>query len=497
MTSLLEMKAIHKYYPGVHALKGIDLRVDTGTVHALVGENGAGKSTLINVLGGVVAPEEGAMLIDGKRVTWKGPGDAIRAGIGIIHQELSLLPNLTVAQNVFLGREPCRGPFVERDLLRARTETLLEEVGLDIDPDRPVGRLTTGEQQQVEIVKALSQNIRLLALDEPTSSLSSAETENLFRLIRKLRGDGVGMIYISHRLGEVKEIADVITILRDGEYLGTRPAAELSGEEIVRLMVGREMNALFPEPRAQFGGTVLELQGLGREGVLEDVDMDLRRGEILALSGLVGSGRSELARCLFGLDPFDRGRIVLRGRTLEKIRTRDALQLGMVLVPEDRKLQGLFLNRSIALNITVIEMLRSLVRGFRVDRNRQARRAGELIVKLGVKCRNASEKVAQLSGGNQQKVLFARGLSVSPEILILDEPTRGIDVGAKSEIHQLMDDLARQGMAILMISSDLPEVLGMADRILVMRRGRRAGLFSRAEATGERIMWAAAGGEAS
>ena len=491
------MKQVHKYYPGVHALKGIDLRVDSGTVHALVGENGAGKSTLINVLGGVVSPEKGEILIDGSRVTWRGPGDAIRAGIGIIHQELSLLPNLTVAQNVFLGREPRKGPFVDRRKLREQTGTLLEEIGLLLDPDCPVNRLTTGEQQQVEIAKALSQNIRLLALDEPTSSLSSAETENLFRLIRKLRDDGVGMIYISHRLEEVKAIADVISVLRDGAYMGTRPAGDLTQEEIVRLMVGREVTSLFPEPRTEFGDTVLEVKGLGREGVVEDISLELKAGEILALSGLVGSGRSELARCIFGLDPFDRGEIVLQGKSLKKIGAQDALDSGMVLVPEDRKLQGLFLNRTIGVNITVAELLRSLTRGFRINRRRQAGRAEELVEKLGVKCRSIAERVGQLSGGNQQKVLFARGLSVSPDVLILDEPTRGIDVGAKAEIHQLMDQLARRGMAILMISSDLPEVLGMGDRILVMRQGRAVALFSHDEASSEKIMWAAAGGATS
>lgn len=491
------MKAVHKYYPGVHALKGIDLRVDSGTIHALVGENGAGKSTLINVLGGVVSPEKGEILIDGSSVTWRGPGDAIRAGIGIIHQELSLLPNLTVAQNVFLGREPRKGPFVDRRRLREQTGAILEEIGLRLDPDSPVSRLTTGEQQQVEIAKALSQDIRLLALDEPTSSLSSAETENLFRLIRKLRDDGVGMIYISHRLEEVRQIADVISVLRDGEYLGTRPAGDLSPEEIVRLMVGREVNALFPRPRTEFGDTVLEVKGLSREGVLEDISLKLKAGEILALSGLVGSGRSELARCIFGLDPFDRGEIVLQGKSLKKIRTQDSLDSGMVLVPEDRKLQGLFLNRTIGVNITVAELLRSLTRNFCINRKRQKGRAEELVHKLGVKCRGIAERVGQLSGGNQQKVLFARGLSVSPDVLILDEPTRGIDVGAKSEIHQLMDDLARQGMAILMISSDLPEVLGMGDRILVMRQGGTVALFPHDQATSEKIMWAAAGGEAS
>lgn len=493
----MEMKDVHKYYPGVHALKGIRFRVEAGRVHALVGENGAGKSTLIKVLGGVVAPEGGEILIDGKDVRWRGPGDAIRAGIGIIHQELSLLPHLTVAQNVFLGREPRKGPFVDTKGLRRDTLALLREVGIELDPDRPAGTLTTGEQQQVEIAKALSQKVRLLALDEPTSSLSSTETENLFRLIRDLKKKGVGMIYISHRLEEVKEIADDISVLRDGEYVGGDFAEKLTQQEIVAMMVGREVNALFPQARTEFGETILETRGLCRKGILKDISLQLRQGEILALSGLVGSGRSELARCLFGLDPFDGGEILLGDCRLSAIHPRHALEQGIVLVPEDRKVQGLFLNMSVGLNITVVELLRSLRKGLCVDRKKQRTRSRDLINRLGVKCQGEWERVGQLSGGNQQKVLIARGLSVSPRILILDEPTRGIDVGAKAEIHQLMDALARKGMGILMISSDLPEILGMGDRIMVMREGRFVATFNHNEADGEKVMWAAAGGVSS
>lgn len=497
MTVLMEMKDVHKHYPGVHALKGIRFRVEAGRVHALVGENGAGKSTLIKILGGVVPPESGEILIEGKSVRWRGPGDAIRAGIGIIHQELSLLLHLTVAQNVFLGREPALGPFVNRRKLREDTLRLLGDLGLDLDPDRPVKTLTTGEQQQVEIAKALSQKVRLLALDEPTSSLSSAETENLFRLIRDLKDKGVGMIYISHRLEEVKEIADEISVLRDGEYVGGGPAQDMSQEEIVSMMVGREMKTLFPEPRETFGNLVLETRDLCREGILRNLSLQLRQGEILALAGLVGSGRSELGRCLFGLDPFDGGEILLDGHPLVSMSPRQALGKGIILVPEDRKIQGLFLNMSIGVNITVVELLRSLGKRLFVDRKKQRARARELIDRLDVKCRGERERVGQLSGGNQQKVLFARGLSVSPRVLILDEPTRGIDVGAKAEIHRLMDDLARKGMAILMISSDLPEVLGMGDRIMVMREGQFVATFDRWEADSEKVMWAAAGGATS
>lgn len=489
--AILRMHGVHKYYPGVHALKGIDFSLEKGEVHALVGENGAGKSTLIKVLGGVVQPDEGFIEIAGKRAIWKGPGDAISAGIGIIHQELSLAPHLTVAQNIYLGREGTL--FVNPLVLEKQASSLLKDLGVDIDPSLPVEKLSTGEMQLVEIAKALSKSVRILALDEPTSSLSSRETERLFRLIRGLKARGTGMIYISHRLEEVFEIADRISVLRDGEYVGSGTVASLSEEKVVTMMVGREVDTLFPRSKVLPGKVLLEVKGLSREGMLHDLSLALQEGQILGLFGLVGSGRSELARCIYGLDPFQKGEIVLEGVTLKQMTPRKALEKGVFLVPEDRKLQGLFLNLNISTNISIVRLLKELKKFF-ADVALENRLADEYIGKLGIKCTGPSEEVRQLSGGNQQKVVLARALTVAPRILILDEPTRGIDVGAKAEIYRLMDQLSRQGMGIIMISSELPEVLGMSDRILVMKDGVFTAAFDRGEGNSERIMTAAAGG---
>ncbi len=486
------MKGVHKYYPGVHALKGIGFSLEKGEVHALVGENGAGKSTLIKVLGGVVQPDEGSLEIAGKKASWKGPGDAISAGIGIIHQELSLASHLTVAQNIYLGKEGGRGLFVDLRSLEKKASLLLQDLGVELDPSSSVENLTTGEMQLVEIAKALSRKVMILAMDEPTSSLSSRETERLFRLIRDLKARGTGIIYISHRLEEVFKIADRISVLRDGEYIGSGPVAALSEEKVVTMMVGREVKTLFPRSDVKPGKMLLEVRGLSREGVLKDLSLFLREGEILGLFGLVGSGRSELARCIFGLDPFQKGEIVVNGKTMKIFSPASSMKKGIFLVPEDRKLQGLFLNLDVKTNISIVHVLRK-IRGMLIRSSEEKKLADEYIGKLDIKCTGPDEEVRHLSGGNQQKVVLARALSVSPGVLILDEPTRGIDVGAKAEIHRLMDELSRQGMGILMISSELPEVLGMSDRIMVMKDGTFSASFAREEGNSERIMIAAAG----
>jgi len=491
---LISVRGIHKYFPGVHALDDVAFSVGAGEIHALVGENGAGKSTLVKILSGIHTPDSGEILFEGRRVDWKSPRDALKAGIAVIHQELSLAPHLSVAENIFLGREPRKGPFLDRAALRDKARGILARVHAAFDVDREVRTLIPGERQLVEIAKALSLNVKVLAMDEPTSSLSDRETENLFGLMGELRRQGVGMIYISHRLEEVFRIADTITVLRDGANAGGGPMGDFDQEGVVRLMVGRSVDTLFPRERPALGETVLEVEGLSCDGILKDISFKVRKGEILGFSGLVGSGRSDLARCLFGLEPYQKGTILIKGRPARVRRPSEALEEGLFLVPEDRKLQGLFLNRSVERNVTVLQLLRRLYGLFLVNGGLRRREALHLLKELNVRFADLDQEVQNLSGGNQQKTVIAKGLSVTPEILILDEPTRGIDVGAKAEIHHLMNRLTHEGMAVIMVSSELPEVLGMSDRVAVMREGRIAAFFEKEEATGEKIMLAAAGG---
>ncbi|MCF7934760.1 MAG: sugar ABC transporter ATP-binding protein [Synergistales bacterium] len=466
-----------------------------GEVHALVGENGAGKSTLIKILSGVHAPDEGELRFMGEHISWHAPREAQNAGIAVIHQELSLAPHLSVAENIFLGHEPTRGPFLQRKAMRAEAKRILESLHTSIDVERQVATLTTGEQQLVEIAKSLARDVRVLAMDEPTSSLSTGETEVLFRLIEDLRDHGVGVIYISHRLEEVFRVADTVSILRDGAFVGGGPLREFDRKRIVRLMVGRNVDTIFPREAPPPGPVALKVSGLSREGALHDVSFQVRTGEILGLSGLVGSGRSETARCLFGLDPFQEGRISVQGRQVAIRKPADALHHGLVLIPEDRKRQGLFLNRAVDTNITLLQLIERRFGGFFINRSAQRQEAEQLADRLNVRYADLSQEISSLSGGNQQKVVIAKGLSVTPTILILDEPTRGIDIGAKAEIHELMNRLTHRGMAIIMISSELPEILGMSDRIVVMRQGTVAGEFAGEETAGESVMWVAAGGE--
>ena len=494
MGELLSVRGIHKYFPGVHALDDVEFSIRAGEIHALVGENGAGKSTLVKILSGIHTPDSGEMLFEGRQVDWKSPRDALKAGIAVIHQELSLAPHLSVAENIFLGREPRKGLFLDRVTLRNEARRILERVHATFDADREVQTLIPGERQLVEIAKALSLHVKVLAMDEPTSSLSGRETENLFELMEELRSQGVGIIYISHRLEEVFRIADTVTVLRDGAHAGGGSMGDFDQEGMVRLMVGRSVDTLFPRETPTLGETVLEVEGLSRDGVLKDINFDVRKGEILGFSGLVGSGRSNVARCLFGLEPFQKGTIRIKGREARIRRPSVALEKGLFLVPEDRKTQGLFLNRSVEDNVTVLQLLRRLYGLFLVKGGLRRREALRLTEELNVRFADLDQEVQSLSGGNQQKVVIAKGLSVTPEILILDEPTRGIDVGAKAEIHHLMNRLTHEGMAIIMVSSELPEILGMSDRIAVMREGHIEAFFTKEQATSEKIMLAAAGG---
>ncbi len=494
MKTLLSVAGITKSFAGVHALKGVSFDLREGEVHALVGENGAGKSTLIKVVTGAHAPDEGSIEIEGRPVAANSPVLSRKLGVAAIYQQPALFPELTVAENIALGTEG-GGPWqrVRWGARAARAEKLLGRIGAAIDPEAPVSSLTMPEQQMVEIAKALGQDAKILVMDEPTASLPEHEVRNLFRVVRELRGQGVGIVYISHRLDELYELADRVTVLRDGHSVGTRPMKEVDRAELIRLMVGREITAVFPKREVALGDVLLELRGLGcRESGVREVSLQVRSGEILGLAGLVGAGRTELARVLFGLTPADAGEIVLAGRPVRVRTPAQAVDLGIAYVPEDRRRHGVILEMPVAANAT-LALLRRLTRTGLFDFAREREIAESYVSSLAVKTPSIEAVVGNLSGGNQQKVALARWLATEPRVIILDEPTQGIDVGAKSEIHRLMGDLAARGMAVLMISSELPEVLGMSDRIAVLHQGALAGVLDRKEATQERVLALALG----
>jgi rhamnose transport system ATP-binding protein len=494
---LLQALGVSKAYAGVHALRGASFELRGGEVHAMVGENGAGKSTLVKVITGAVEADGGQVTVDGTPVLRHTPRRARSLGIAAIYQQPALFAELTVAENIAMGRER-HGPFHRVDWRerRRRAEDLLAQVGARIDPDREAGELSMPQQQLVEIARALGASARILIFDEPTASLSEQDTENLFALIRRLRGQGVGMVYISHRLEELPVIADRVTVLRDGQTIDTRPMAGVSREQLIQLMVGRELSAVFPKRGVAQGDVVLELRGLGsRAAGLRDVSLQVRAGEIVGMAGLVGAGRTELARTVFGLAPADEGEILLRGQPRRWQTPADAIAAGIAYLPEDRRRHGVILDMAISHNITLASLDR-LSRPSGLDFGRERTIAADYVRRLGIKAPAVFVPVATLSGGNQQKVALSRWLETSPGVLILDEPTQGVDVGAKSEIHALMVELAAQGTAILMISSEMAEILGMSDRIAVMRGGTLAGILPRAEATQERILALALGDDA-
>jgi ABC-type sugar transport system ATPase subunit len=492
---ILEAENIDKRFPGVHALDNVSLTITPGEVHAVVGENGAGKSTLMKILAGAYGPDRGTIRIDGEAVTIENPRAAQDLGIITIYQELSLVDALSVGENVFLGDLPTRsgGSWrVDWPTVWSRAAELLERVGLRIRPQTRVRDLSVAQKQMVEIARALARNVRVLILDEPTSSLTERETEKLFEIISQLRNRGVGIIYISHRLGEVFRIAQQVTVLRDGIVVGSLPVRDASEELLVRMMVGRDLARLFTEARASDAPVRLEVRGLSRRGVLHDVSLSLRGGEIVGLAGLVGAGRTELARCLFGADSISEGEILLDGAKVDIRSPGHAVDLGIALVPEDRKLQALILGMGVRENLS-LPVLDRLGSPFVPSRRRERALASDYIRSLTIRTPHMEQRVSALSGGNQQKVVIARWLATKPKVLILDEPTRGIDVGAKAEVHALIARLAEQGVAILMISSELPEILGMSHRILVMRGGRIVAEIPRQDATEESIMAAATG----
>ncbi len=494
--SFLRMEHISKSFPGVKALDDVTFEVGRGEIHALVGENGAGKSTLMKILTGALRPDEGRILLRGEPVRIDNPSDAQALGISIIYQELSLIPYLTVGQNIFLGREP-RGflpGFIDWRELYGRAQALLDQFGLDIDARTEVRFLSIAEQQMAEVAKALSLNADLIAMDEPTSSLTERETEVLFDLMRSLRDEGVSIIFISHRLSEIFEVCDRITVLRDGKLIGTAPTAELTEDEVVSMMVGREIDEMFPRTATERGRVVLEVSGLSDGDELQSVSFKLHSGEILGVAGLVGAGRTALAETLFGIRHPVAGEVRIEGERVTINSPQKAIELGMGFVPEDRKQQGLFLNMAVRENIVISDLDEVASWGFLKFREVE-RLAQDYVNRLDVRTPSLRQRVRNLSGVNQQKVVIARWLTLKPRVLILDEPTRGIDVGTKAEIYHLLNQLARQGVAVLVISSELPEVLGISDRILVMHEGRITATLNRDEATQDAIMRAATGGK--
>ena len=480
----LEVRGVEKGFPGVRALSGVSFDVRGGEVHALMGENGAGKSTLIKIMSGVVQPDKGIILVDGVEAQLAGPDDARRAGVATIYQELLLFPELTVAENIFLGHAPkARFGRIDITAMRQRARALLATLEIDdLDADEMVGRLSVGNRQRVEILRALSHEARVLIMDEPTAALTEADVRKLFDIVRRLRARGVGIVYISHRMDEIFEISDRVTVLRDGAFIGTRAAGDTNSGQLVEMMVGRRIEALFPKVAAPIGDPVLEVRNLVSRPLTQGVGLTVRAGEIVGLAGLVGSGRSELAQTLFGVTPAEGGEIRMQGRAVRIRSPAQARALGLAYVPEDRGTQGLVRAMSVKHNFSLAGLNRLTRFGF-INRAAELKLARDAVRQFDVKTSSLDETAGRLSGGNQQKIVLGKWLANHPRLLILDEPTRGIDVGAKAEIHRLMCDLARQGVAILMISSELPEVLGMSDRVLVMREGRINAEFPRAEAT--------------
>ncbi|MEV5752130.1 sugar ABC transporter ATP-binding protein [Actinoallomurus sp. NPDC052308] len=488
---ILRVRGLRKRFPGVVALDGVDFDLRPGEVHVLLGENGAGKSTLIKMLSGAYHPDEGTIFVDGRETAIRTAEEAQRLGIATIYQEFNLVPQLTVAENLMLGRPPRRFGFVDKKAMYRHARELLDRVGVDADPRAPLESLGIARMQMVEIAKALGLRARVLIMDEPTAVLTTSEVERLFEIVRQLKRQGVAIVFITHHLEEIAQIGDRVTVLRDGASVAEVPA-DTPEDELVRLMVGRSIEQQYPRERSSQGAPLLEVRNLTRKGVFEDVSFEVRAGEVVGLAGLVGAGRTEVVRAIFGADPYDSGEVLVDDRPLPRGKVTAAMEAGLGLVPEDRKGQGLVLGANIRENLGLVTMRRATKAGF-VDRAGQAKAAARVAEQLGVRMSGLGQEVRTLSGGNQQKVVIGKWLLADAKVLILDEPTRGIDVGAKVEIYQLINSLTASGHAVLMISSDLPEVLGMSDRVLVMARGRLAGELGAAEATQDSVMALAVG----
>ena len=490
--AILSMRDIDKTFPGVHALDHANLEVRRGEVHALMGENGAGKSTLMKVLTGIYSKDSGTIVYEGKEVEFHNPKEAQDAGIVIVHQELNMMNHLTVAQNIFIGREYMKGKFIDDARMNAEAKKLFDQLEIDIDPTEKMGNLTVGKQQMCEIAKAISHQAKIIIFDEPSSALTEAEIEELFKIIRDLRAKQMGIVYITHRMDEIKVITDRVTVMRDGGYVGTLITAECTKSDIISMMVGR---VIYEDPKTQStvapdAPTVLKVEHLNAGKMVQDVSFELRKGEILGFAGLMGAGRTETARAIFGADPKESGEIFLNGEQVTINSPEDAVRLGIGYLSEDRKRYGIVVGKSVAENSTMAD-LKKYVKGLFIDRKAEEQVAGEYVKKLNTVTPSVDQLVVNLSGGNQQKVVLAKWLVKNCDILIFDEPTRGIDVGAKSEIYHLMNELTAQGKSIIMISSEMPEILRMSDRIVVMCEGRKTAEIDIADATQEKIMHAA------
>lgn len=490
---ILEMENVSKTFPGVKALDNVQLHVKKGTVHAVMGENGAGKSTLMKVVIGIHTADAGSgrLVLDGEELSLATHNipTAIAKGISMIHQELSPIPQMTVAENIYLGREPKKNAlFYDKKQMVNDTRALFDELGIDnIDPTDKMINLSVAKMQMVEIAKAISYSSKLIIMDEPTSAITDKEVAHLFRIVRKLKSEGVSFVFITHKMDEVFQITDEVSIYRDGTYVGTESAETMTRDKLIAMMVGREITQMFPKEEAEITDVIMSVKGLTKEGLFENVSFDLRKGEILGLAGLMGAGRTEVVETIFGYRKADAGEIYIHGQKVEINSPKDAIANKMALLTEDRKETGCFLPLSIRDNMTVVNISKYL-NGLVLDRKTLERDCNEQVDILSIKTPSLNQKIKNLSGGNQQKVLVARWLLNEPEIFIVDEPTRGIDVGAKAEIHRLLSKLAQQGKAVIMISSELPEVMGMSDRILVMHEGKVTGEVSREEANQKRIM---------
>jgi inositol transport system ATP-binding protein len=487
---VLEVVNVRKEFPGVLALDDVMLKVRPGSVHALMGENGAGKSTLMKVIAGIYQPDCGEIKLRGEKITLETPLKAQESGIAMIHQELLLMNQMTVAENIWIRREPTNSfGFIDHSEMHRMTEELFERLNIQLDPEAEISTLSVANRQMVEIAKAVSFNSDVLIMDEPTSAITETEVAHLFEIIRSLRKQGIGIVYITHKMNELFEIADEFSVFRDGKYIGTHASSDVTRDDIIQMMVGRSVDQMFPKEEVELGDVLLSVKNLTLEGVFHDVSFDVRAGEILGFAGLVGSGRSNVAEAIFGVTPADSGTVWINGEEVHIKNPNDAIMQGMAFLTEDRKETGCFLSLDIQENIQSAVLHENFVNsgGF-VDQAKLNEESEELCRKLRVKTPNMEESIENLSGGNQQKVLIGRWLLTHPRILILDEPTRGIDVGAKSEIHTLVTQLAHKGVAVIMISSELPEVLGMSDRVLVMHEGHVTGILDRSEADQVSVM---------
>ncbi|KAA0989886.1 sugar ABC transporter ATP-binding protein [Dyadobacter aurulentus] len=496
---ILTVNQLSKSFSGIKALDNVSFNLRRGEVHALMGENGAGKSTFMKILIGLLAPDSGEIVFEGNNLTDQKVGDTLKKGISMIHQEILIIPELTVAQNIFLGREKAvsnqkswLSGWLNDDEINRRSEVILQQLGVAISPKIKMKHLSVAQMQLVEIAKAISNDAKVIIMDEPTSAISDKEVEMLFKMIRDLKAQDVSIIYISHKMDEIFRISDTVTVLRDGKYIGTRSAAELDQNSLISMMVGREIGQMFPEGNTAIKEEVLSVENLGKKGKFSNISFAVHAGEIVGLSGLMGAGRTEIARAIFGLDKSDEGMIRISGQTVQISSPLKALKNGIGYVSEDRKGLGFIPKMSVKDNVTLSSMKRHR-KGIFIDTKSEEADTAQMIADLRIKTSGMNQKVTNLSGGNQQKVVIGKVLLASPKLIILDEPTRGVDVGAKFEIYKLVRNLAEKGMAIIMISSELPEILGMSDRIIVLSKGRQTAMLSRQDATQELIMKYAVG----